>query len=234
MIALLALAAHAVAPAEPDWDLPIDDRHMRGMLLLDQLEFGVPGLPGSLGTDLEGWMGGDVHRLRYRAEGTFELGERVAEGEVGAAWSRLVGPWVELQLGAGLEAQREVSKGLEARLEAGVEAVIPYDFDVEAHVRVSHRGRVSARMTAIKELLLTQRLIAQLRVEATGALQASVQLDRARGLESASAGVRLRYELQREFAPYMGGTWGGGFEGPSGTGRFVQGGAAVAGLHLWY
>lgn len=234
MIALSMLAAFAVEPAEPGWKLPIDDQHMHSMLMIDQLEYSVPKLPGSLGTDFEGWMGGDIHRLRYRGEGMLDLGDRVGEGEFGAAYSGLVGPWVELQLGAGIEAQNEVGNGFEARLEAGVEAVIPYDFDVEALIRVSHRGRVSARVTAIKELLLTQRLIVQLRAEAVGAVQSSVQLDRARGLENASAGLRLRYEVRREFAPYVGGTWTGGFEGPSGTGKFVHSAAAVAGVRVWY
>lgn len=234
MIALFTIAAHGVEPAEPGWKLPIDDRHMRGMLLVDQLEYSVPGLPGSVGTDFEGWMGGDLHRLRYRGEGALDLGDRRGDGELAAAYSGLVGPWVELQVGAGIEAQNEVGSGLEARLEAGVEAVIPYDFDVEALVRLSHRGRVSARVTAIKEFLLTQRLIAQLRAEVTGAFQDSVELDRARGLENASAGLRLRYELRREFAPYVGATWMGGFEGPSGRGRFVYSAGVVGGLRVWY
>ncbi|MEZ4318155.1 MAG: copper resistance protein B [Myxococcota bacterium] len=234
MIPLFAMAAQAVEPAHPGWKLPINDRHMRGMLLVDQLEYRLPSTPGAVGTDLEGWMGGDVHRLRYRGEGTVELGDRVGEGELGAAYSRLVGPWVELQLGAGLEAQNEVGSGFEARLEVGVEAVIPYDFDLEALLRVSHRGRVSARVTAIKELMLSQRLILQLRAEATGAVQESVELDRAQGLENATAGLRLRYEVRREFAPYLGGSWTGGFEGPSGTGRFVQSGSAAAGVRVWF
>lgn len=234
MIALCLLAASAVEPAESGWNLPIDDRRTHGMLLVDQLEYSIPSAPGALATDTEGWLGGDIHRLRYRAEGAFELGDSVGEGELGAAYSRLVGPWVELQVGVGFEAQNEVGTGFEARLEAGVEAVIPYDFDLEAVVRVSHRGRTSARVTVIKELMLSQRLIVQLRAETTGAVQSSVELDRAQGLENASAGLRLRYEVRRELAPYLGGTWTGAFEGPSGTGRFVQSGSAVGGVRVWY
>lgn len=234
MIALCALAALAVEPLEPGWRLPLDDRKVRSMLLVDRLEYSLPSAPGALGADLEGWIGGDVHRLRYRGEGALDLGEGAGEGELAMAYGRLVGPWVELQIGAGLEAQNEVGSGLEGRLEAGVEVVVPHDIDLEAVIRVSHRLRVSARVTAIKEFMLSQRLVLQLRAEATGAVQASTALDSAQGLEGASAGLRIRYEWRREFAPYIGGTWTGGFEGPSGTGRFVQSGAAVAGLRLWY
>jgi len=232
MIVLYALTAFAMEPMQEDWPMPMQHK-LHGMLLVDQLEYGVPDAPGSLATDIEGWYGGDRNRLRYRGEGAMGLGEGAGEGELGAAYSRLVSPWLELQFGAGIEAQNEVAEGYEGRLEAGVEYVVPYDFDTEAVLRVSHRGRVSARITVVKELMLSQRLILQLRGEATGAVQESVELDRAQGLEGAGAGLRIRYEAKREFAPYIGGTWSGGFEGPSGTGQFVHSAAAVGGLRVW-
>ena len=234
LVSLFALSADAAEPIEPGWPLAIVDDGVHGMLLVDQLEYRLPVAPGALGVDLEGWMGGDVNRLRYRGEGAYGLGALAGEGELGAAYSRLVGPWVELQAGAGVEAQNEAGAGFEARLEAGVEAVMPYDFDVEAVIRLSHRGRLSARFTVVNELLLSQRLVLQLRAEATGAVQESVELDRARGLESVSAGIRLRYEVRRAFAPYVGGTWTGGPGGPSGAGDFRRSAAAVGGIRLWY
>ncbi|MEZ4235242.1 MAG: copper resistance protein B [Myxococcota bacterium] len=186
--------------------------------------------------DIEGWYGGDFHRLRYRLEGD-AVSTRAAEGEAALLYSRLVGPWVELQVGLGAEGTLEDDSGWEARIEAGVEAVVPYDFDVEAHLRIGHRGRVSARVTGIKELLLSQRLIAQARAETTVALQASPALGAPAGLEEVEAGLRLRYEVLREVAPYVGVQWGGGLVPPDGAGAgsgFVQRVRAVAGLRLWY
>ncbi len=233
MILLFTTYALAVEPLQPDWPLPIDDDHHRGMLLADQLEVRMPGVPGSTGADVEGWYGGDRNRVRYRAEGALDLAEGLGEGELGLAYSRLVGPWVEFQVGLGAEAQNESGTGWESRLEVGLEAVVPYDFDVELFLRVSHRGRVSTRVTAIKELRFSQRLILQGRVEATAAVQASAELDRPAGLEAAAAGLRLRYEARRELAPYVGAQWTGGMAPSSGAG-FQSTGQAVGGVRVWW
>lgn len=233
MIVLLTTYALALEPLQPDWPLPIDDRHHRGMLLVDQLELRVPGVPGTAGTDIEGWYGGDRDRMRYRAEGAFDLAEGLGDGELGLAYSRLVGPWIEFQLGLGAEAQKESGSGWESRLEVGLEAVAAYDFDVELFVRVSNRGRLSMRATAIKELRFSQRLILQGRAEATAAAQASAELDRPAGLEAISAGLRLRYEIRRELAPYLGVLWTGGMSPPSTTG-FQSAGQAVGGIRIWW
>ena len=209
MIALVVSQALAVEPLQPDWPLPINDHHPRGMLLVDQLEVRMPGVPGSAATDIEGWYGGDRNRLRYRAEG------------------------VELQVGLGAEAQNESGAGWESRVEIGLEAVIPYDFDVELFIRVSHRGRVSSRMTAIKELRISQRLIVQGRLEATAAVQTSDALDSAAGLENAAAGLRVRYEFRRELAPYLGARWTGGMAPPTAQ-RFQSQLQAMGGLRVWW
>ncbi len=233
MIALVVSQALAVEPLQPDWPLPINDHHPRGMLLVDQLEVRMPGVPGSAATDIEGWYGGDRNRLRYRAEGALDLAEVRGDMELGLAYSRLVGPWVELQVGLGAEAQNESGAGWESRVEIGLEAVIPYDFDVELFIRVSHRGRVSSRMTAIKELRISQRLIVQGRLEATAAVQTSDALDSAAGLENAAAGLRVRYEFRRELAPYLGARWTGGMAPPTAQ-RFQSQLQAMGGLRVWW
>ena len=135
-------------------------------------------------------------------------------------------------MGAGAEAQNESGAGWESRLEVGLEYVVPYDIDLELFLRVSHRGRVSTRVTAIKELRFSQRLILRGRVEATAAAQASVDLDSPAGLEAAVAGLRLRYEARRELAPYLGVQWTGGLAPPSSTG-FQSAAQVVGGLRIW-
>lgn len=232
--ALSSPLAQAMEPMQPGWPMPMDHGHLFGMLLVDQLEARTDLLGAAGAADMEGWYGGDRDRLRYRLEGALDPAEGTGEGELGLAYSRLVGPWLELQLGAGAEAQTEAGTGWEARLEAGVEWVVPYDLDVEAFVRVSHRGRLSLRVTGIKELQLSQRLILQARLEAQAALQESTELDAPAGLDAVSAGLRLRYEARRELAPYLGGQWEGAMPGPSGGGGMQSAWTAVAGLRMWF
>lgn len=237
LLAMCVFVVHAgpsVEPAEEGWSLPIHDRHPHGMLLIDQLELGLTGGPVAAGLDAEGWFGGDLHRLRYRVEGEGEPSAAQGEGELGLAWSRLVGPWLELQAGVGAEGQDELTTGWEARGEVGVEWVVPYDVDVEAVLRLSHRGRLSLRATGIKELQLSQRLILQTRAEATVAATESIDLDRPQGLEAIGAGLRLRYEFRRELAPYVGGQWSGGMVRPSGAGGMAGAWQGVAGLRCWW
>ncbi len=232
---MLALVMNALAfePLEPGWPKPVHDRRPRGMLLVDQLEYRFDGTPGQVGLDAEGWWGPDFDRLRYRVEGAWDVGLPSGEGEAALLYSRLVGRWLELQVGLAGEGAREDGLAGVARFEAGVEYVIPQDVDVEAHVRVSHRGRVSLKATATKDWLFTQRLILQTRADVVFAAQASEEMDKARGVESVGGGLRLRYEARRELAPYLGGSYALVPPGPSGGRRQSHEIAAIGGLRWW-
>lgn len=231
-LALFAMAG-GFQPLQPGWPMPVHDGRARGMLLVDQMEYRFDGSPGQLGVDAEGWYGPDYDRLRYRLEGAWEVGAPSGEGEAAVLFSRLVGRWTELQVGAGAEAvQEDGLAGGEVRAELGLEVVVPQDLDLEAHVRVSHRGRVSLTSTVTKDWMFSQRLILQTRADLVLAAQPSPELDTARGVESAGAGLRLRYEARRELAPYVGGTWTLHPPGPSG-GSLTQAFAATGGLRWW-
>lgn len=233
MMVFALAAAWAFEPLEPGWPKPIHDRRPRGMILFDQLEYRIPAVPGTIALDGEGWWGPDRDRLRYRFEGETEVGPWSGEGEASLSYSRLVGPWLELQIGVGGQGLRDDGLEGEARVEAGVEYVVPQDIDLEGRVRVSHRGRVSSQLTASKDWLFTQRLILQTRAEVIGALQQSKELDTPQGLEELSAGVRLRYEIRRQFAPYVGVRWEGSMASPSES-AFQQQFSGVGGVRSWF
>jgi len=93
----------------------------------------------------------------------------------------------------------------------GIQGLAPYWFDVDATAYVGSSGRAALRLSGEYELLLTQRLILQPRME----VNLYGRRDEARGLGSgladAAAGLRLRYEFSRQFAPYVGVEWAGKF-----------------------
>jgi copper resistance protein B len=179
-------------------------------VVLDRLE--ARPAKGADGYAWEGWAryGGDIDRLVVKTEGEGRHGVEAAE--VQAVYSRAIGPYFDLQ--AGLRQDFEPASRTYATV--GVSGLAPYWFEVEAAAYLSDKGELSARLEAEYDLRLTNRLILQPAAEVTLADDSSAEL-----------GLRLRYDIRREFAPYVGvhheKTFGGGSET-----------RAVVGLRLAY
>ena len=69
---------------------------------------------------------------------------------------------------------------------------------------LSGSGDLTASFEAEYELLLTNRLILQPRLEANFSAQDIPEKALGSGLTDLQAGLRLRYEIRREVAPYIG------------------------------
>lgn len=89
----------------------------------------------------------------------------------------------------------------------GVQGVAPYFFDITAQTFLSENGKLSARLEAEYDLLITQKLILQPVAEINVSAQRVRELDLGRGINDVELGLRLRYEFAREFAPYVGVNW---------------------------
>ena len=123
-------------------------------------------------------------------------------------------------------------------LVVGVQGLAPYWFELDGAFFVSHTGDVTARLEAEYELLFSQRVILQPRIEFDLAFQEIEALGIGSGLSSADIGLRLRYEIRRELAPYVGVSWRQATGGTADFARAAGGRSAttsfVAGLRLWY
>jgi copper resistance protein B len=95
----------------------------------------------------------------------------------------------------------------------GVQGLAPLFFDYEATVYLSDGGHAALRLAASYDLLLTQRLILQPEIEMNFYSKADPGRGVGSGLSDIDAGIRLRYEISRKFAPYIGVAY---------TGRFGQ------------
>ena len=151
--------------------------------------------------DGEGWFGGDIDRFVVKSEGRGDLGGRLDEAEVQALYSRAIGPYFNLQAGV-----RQDIRPQPARTYAtvGIEGLAPYWFEVAGALFVSDKGDVLARAEGTYDQRITQRLILQPRVELNFAAQDVRTNGIGAGLSDAELGLRLRYEIEREFAPYVG------------------------------
>ena len=203
---------------------------------IDQLEFGVgDGRDSYAWEDLQLWYGGDLDKLWLKSEGEGRFGEGFERGDVQALWSHAIDPWFDLQAGV----RMNFGPGPERpHLVLGILGLAPYWFEIDAAVFLSSAGDLTARAEVEYDLRITQRLILQPRVEAELALQDIPELGIGAGLSSAEAGLRLRYELAREFAPYVGVEYERSF---GDTARFARaagddagGWRLVVGTRLWF
>lgn len=153
--------------------------------------------------DGEGWFGGDIDRVVVKSEGEGTFGRSIDQAEVQALYAHAIGPYFNLLAGA---RQDLGPNGGRTHAAIGVEGLAPYWFDVEATLFASDKG-VRARGSAWYDLRLTQRAVLQPRIEVNLAAQDEPDARIGAGLSSVEAGLRLRYEIAREFAPYVGINW---------------------------
>ncbi len=198
-----------VAP-HPDWPSPVEDQQNHLFFLADVLEYrpkiGGSGSANDYRWDIEGWYGGDYNRLWFKTEGQQNSAFK-ADYDVDSQllYGRFIQQYYDFQVGGRLETQsfrkRNVTRGLAV---IGLQGLVPYNYEVESALFVSHRGHVSARVTGTKDLFLSQRLILQLRFETNAAIQRVKKFTTGSGFNNVEGGARLRYEFRREFAPYVG------------------------------
>lgn len=192
------------------WPEPVSDAAVYQYSLLDVTEFQqTANTPDAFRWDVYGWRGGDVHRFWWKSEGRLATASsQGSEFEGQALYGTLIAPYFDLQ--AGVRVDQRVRQGSDpTRVYAviGLQGLSPYRFDIEPTLFVSHKGQVSARLTASLDVLLSQRLILQPRLETNVAAQDDTDIGVAAGWNDAELGLRVRYEIRREFAPYIGVTW---------------------------
>lgn len=153
--------------------------------------------------DGQAWFGGDINRLVLKSEGEGTRRGGVESAELQALYSRAVGVYTDVQLGV----RQDVEPRNRTYATIGFETLFPYWFDVEGAAFLSDKGELLGRIEGTYDLRLTNRLILQPRAELNLAAQDTAATGTGSGLSSAELGLRLRYEIRREFAPYIGVSW---------------------------
>jgi len=215
------------------------DDHAYSLVLFDQLEYRRTGDGNPLGWDFLGWIGGDFTRFWVKSEGDVATVGGAGEGELQGLYSRLIAPFWEFQTGLRLDTRYGPGAN-RARLLAvvGLEGLAPYWFELEPALFVSASGDVSARLTGTYDMFLTQRLLLQPRLEVNAAVQKVPEFGVGSGLNDTELGLRLRYEIRREYAPYLGINWvrryGGTADLVRQAGEPVGRLSVVGGLRIWF
>jgi copper resistance protein B len=202
-------------------------------IMLDQLETGLGNNdPINFGT--QAWFGHDMHKLWLKTEGEYQDSD-ATDVEIQALYSRPIAPYWDLQLGIRTDIEPSPTRNWAV---VGIQGLAPYFFEVDAALFIAEEGHTALRLSAEYELLITQKLILSPEVEMNLYGKDDKALGIGSGLADVSAGLRLRYEIVREFAPYIGVDWSQKFGNTADFARAeeedTQETQFVVGLRAWF
>ena len=184
------------AARPPAHDHPVHDNGVHSKVLLNRLE----AFDDGLAWEGQAWIGTDTDKVWLRSEGE-RVDDRTEAADLEVMYGRPISRWWDVVGGVRHDFKPGASQDWAA---IGVVGIAPYKFEVEATAYIGASGRTAARIEAEYELLLTNRLVLQPLVEANFNGKDDAQRRVGSGLSTMEAGLRLRYEVQRKFAPYIG------------------------------
>jgi len=192
--------------SESGWPEPVADDAKYTSRLFDLLEGRRSGGVNALRWDFVGWHGGDTHRLWFRTEGAiYPSADTGGEADVQVLYGALISPFFDIQIGGRVEQHYERGTSpVRVFAVVGLQGLSPGRFEIEPALFLSNKGKVSGRFTASLDLYQTQRLVLQPRFETEISVHRDEEFGVERGVNDSEVGLRLRYEIQRECAPYVG------------------------------
>lgn len=213
--------------------MQMEDDASVAMLLVDRAEWQTRDGEDALAWEAQAWFGDDYDKVWLETEG-----ERTSADNHGRAellWDRVVSRWWSVQTGARHDFSAGPSRSWAA---IGVQGLAPYFFEVEAKLYLGEQGRTAARFSGEYELLITQRLVLQPKIELELFGKEDPRNGIGSGLADMEIGLRLRYEIRREIAPYVGVEWqrkfGATADFATDAGNDPSEVIALAGLRAWF
>ena len=210
------------------------DEHNLRAIMIDKLE--VSRIDGEtvVPYDLEAWYGRTYERAVLKAEGHLEGGD-LAEARTELLWSHAIAAYWDTQAGIRRDTGERPSR---TWLAAGIKGLAPYWFDLEVTAYVGESSRTALRVDASYDMLITQRLILEPRFEANFYGKDDLERGLGSGLSDIALGLRLRYEVRRELAPFIGLEWSDQYSGTEDMTRAASGDPSdtrlTAGLRFWW
>jgi copper resistance protein B len=246
-LAGLATAAEAQTPATTDQPAaipglplgaavqPVHDQEIFAHGMFSQLEGRWNGSNTQFRWEGQGWVGTDLDKLWIKSEGTLLSNGTLDDGQHQFLYSRAITTYFDLQGGLRSDIDSRPTRNWGA---LGIQGLAPYFFDLELTGYASNEGHLAAKLEASYDLLLTQRLILQPQIEVNLYSKADPVRQVGAGFSDIDTGLRLRYEIDRKFAPYLGVVYEGKFGQTASFARRVSestGDVRFAfGVRLWF
>jgi copper resistance protein B len=208
------------------------ENNSRVMANLAEYQTGPGG--GGYRWDGQAYFGGDTNGLLFTSEGDGSRRDGLGSAELQALYSRAITPYFDLHAGV----RQDFAPRGRTYATVGFQGLAPYWFDIQGALFLSTEGELLGRLEGDYDLRLTQRLILQPRAELNFAAQNTLATQTGSGLSNAELGLRLRYEISREFAPYIGISYdrktGMTADFARNRGEDVGGASFVAGVRAWF
>jgi copper resistance protein B len=180
------------------------------------------------------WIGKDLDKLWIKSEIEAEEGE-TESSEWQLLYSRAIDPNWDLQVGFRADLEPEPERNW---LAVGFYGVAPYWFEIDTAIFIEEDEQVNLRLEAEYELMLTQKWVLGPEIEINWYSEDDDELGIASGFAEMEAGIRLRYEIRREFAPYIGINYesllGDTKDLADDSGEETSDTQLVAGLRFWF
>lgn len=180
-----------------------NDDPILAKLMIDQLELRDTGGDNPRVLEAGVWSGRDLQKIWLKAD-LERVGGHTEEAGLQALYSHAIAPYWDLQVGVRKDFRPDPKRSWAV---LGLQGLAPYFFEVDAALFVGESGRTGLRVSAEYELLFTQQLILSPELEFDAYGQNDADHGTGSGLSDVQAGLRLRYEMRREFAPYVGLNW---------------------------
>lgn len=199
----------AESPPPDGFPEPVPDDRVFVFTLVEQLEYRVATddeTAEHLGWEAQGWIGGDFNKFWWKNEGKAAFdGPDEGETETDLLYSRLITPFWDFQVGVQY-ANEWHRDGYEDRWSGviALQGLAPYKFELDNSLYISEDGDVTIAIEAEYDLRITQCLVLQPRAEMGFAFQDVAERNLGAGMTDVKLDLRLRYEIKREFAPYIG------------------------------
>jgi copper resistance protein B len=212
------------------WGPGMMDSVAHTMVLIDRLELGFADQVDTQSWAVRAWHGGDYSRWWLKSEGEGEQGATPERAELQLLYGRIVSPYWDLLFGL----RQDLQPSSQASVVLGIQGMMPYKIETDANLFLSENGDLSMRAEFGMKWLLTQRWILQPRIELNAAASADPAFSQSAGLNKLDVGLRLRYEVRRECAPYIGWNWERSYGDAVGPGEKAGQHALVLGLRAWF
>jgi len=226
--------AIALATAFSGAQAMTEDDPFVSQVIIDQLETRSAEGSNPLVLEADAWFGYDLHKLWLKAD-VEKVGSEIEESEFQALYSRAIDPYWDLQIGWRHNTKPQPSRDW---LALGFKGLAPYWIETDAALFIGKNNQVNARLTFEHEMLFTQQLvlIPELSMNLFSKQDAAAEVGS--GLSDMSFGLRLGYEIKREFAPYVGVNWTKKFGGTADHARAAEEKVSdtqfVAGIRAWF
>ena len=203
-------------------------------VMIDQLETRLVNGDNPAVLEAQAWIGKDLNKFVMKAD-IEQVAGATEEQELQALYGHAISPYWDFQAGI-----RQDQKPTPTRnwLALGFQGLAPYWFEVDTSLFIGESGQVGLRLQAEYEWMFTQRLVLSPEIEVNLHSKNDAATGTGSGLSDSQVGLRLRYEIVREFAPYIGINWTNKY-GQTATyarnnGETVNSMQVVAGVRAWF